>query len=222
MTPDERQLLTRFLQDLAQARAGQKDLEAASLIGQAINANPDAPYLLVQHAVMADQALHAAQGRIAELEAQQRNQGQGQGQAQSFLGGGTAVPQSPPQQGWAPAPQQPYPSQPAYAPPPYDARPGPFAMGGGLGSFLRSAGTTAAGVAGGELLFQGLSGLFGGHQGGLFGGGGYGMGGMMGGAPQETIVNNYYDDQGPQGDDGGSWDGGGDDGGGFDDGSGAY
>src|ERR1700756_6011391 len=110
MTPDERQLLTRFLQDLAQARAGQKDSEAASLIGQAINANPDAPYLLVQHAVMADQALHAAQGRIAELEAQQR----GQSQSQSFLGGGaTAVPQSPPQQAYAPAPQQPYPSQPA-------------------------------------------------------------------------------------------------------------
>ena len=29
--------------------------------------------------------------------------------------------------------------------------------GGGLGSFLRSAGTTAAGVAGGEMLFSGLS-----------------------------------------------------------------
>jgi hypothetical protein len=210
MTPDERQLLTRFLQDLSQASAGQKDPEAAGLIAQAVNTNPDAPYLLVQHTVMSDQALHAAQARIAELEAQQRNAGQGQ----SFFGGATAVPQSaPPQQSYAPPPQQPYPTQPGYAPPPYDARPGPFASGGGLGSFLRSAATTAAGVAGGEALFQGLSGLFGGPRGGgLFGGGGYGMGGpMMGGAPEETIVNNYYDD-GSRDDGGGGF---GDDDGGF-------
>ena len=201
MTPDERQLLTRFLQDLAQARAGQKDPEAASLIAQALNANPDAPYLLVQHTVMADQALHAAQARIAELEAQQAGQGR------SFLGGGAAVPQSPPQPGYAPPPQPPYPTQPAYAAPPWDARPGPFAAGGGLGSFLRSAGTTAAGVAGGELLFEGLSGLFGGRHGGLFGG--YGMGApMIGGAPEETIVNNYYEDGGQPADDIG-WDTGG-------------
>jgi hypothetical protein len=236
MTPDERQLLTRFLQDLSQARAGQKDQEAASLIAQAVNTNPDAPYLLVQHTVMADQALHAAQARIAELEAQQRNPGQGQSQG-SFFGGGTAVPQSPPPQqtsyvpppqpqaSYAPPPQQPYPSQPAYAPPPYEARPGPFASGGGLGSFLRSAGATAAGVAGGEALFAGLSGLFGGGQRGLFGGG-YGMGGapMMGGQPQETIVNNYYDDGGQPADDSGDYDDGGDygDGGSFDDDSGGY
>jgi hypothetical protein len=218
MTPDERQLLSRFLQDLAQARAGQKDPEAAGLIAQAVNANPDAPYLLVQHTVMADQALHAAQARIAELEPQQRNTGQ----SQSFLGGSaTAVPQSaPPQPSYAPPPQQPYPTQAGYAPPPYDARPGPFATGGGLGSFLRSAATTAAGVAGGEALFQGLSGLFGGHQGGgLFGGGAYGMGApMMGGAPEETIVNNYYDDSsrddggGDFGDDDSIFDGDGSDG----------
>jgi uncharacterized protein len=39
---------------------------------------------------------------------------------------------------------------------------GPFSGGGGLGSFLRSAGTVAAGVAGGDLLFNGISNLFGG------------------------------------------------------------
>ena len=44
------------------------------------------------------------------------------------------------------------------------------------GSFLRSAGTTAAGVAGGAFLFEGLSNIFGGgHHG--FGGGGFGGGG---------------------------------------------
>ena len=86
MTPEERQLLTRFLQDLAQARAGQKDQEAATLISQTINANPDAPYLLVQHTVMSDEALKAAQTRIGELEEQLANAGEGQ--PRSFLGGG--------------------------------------------------------------------------------------------------------------------------------------
>ncbi len=205
MTPEERELLTRFLNDLTQARAGPKDPEAASLISQAINSNPDAPYLLVQHTVISDEALRAAQARIAELEAQLANAGRGE--QRSFLGGGsfrqgqgsTAVP--PTGRG-----------QPDYGPGPqsgYAPAGGPFSSGGGLGSFLRSAGTTAAGVAGGEMLFQGLSGLFGGHR-GLFGGGGYGYGAPI----EETVVNNYYDDNGP-GDVGGGWD----DGGGYDDGS---
>ena len=87
------------------------------------------------------------------------------------------------------------PAQP-YAPPPPEERPGLFSGGGGLGSFLRSAGTTAAGVAGGELLFSGLSDLFGHRGGGMFGGGGQGF---MGG-PEEVVVNNYGDDD--RGDDG--------------------
>ena len=189
MTPEERQLLTRFLEDLGQARAGPKDPEAASLISQAINSNPDAPYLLVQHTILSDEALKAAQDRIAELEAQL-----GRGEPRSFLGAGwrggsTAVPPTGPgQPDYGPGPQ------PGYAP-----AGGPFSMGGGLGSFLRSAGTTAAGVAGGEMLFQGLSGLFGGHH-GMFGGGGYGYGAPV----EETVVNNYYDDSGS--DDSSGWD----------------
>ena len=206
MTPDERQLLTRFLQDLTQARAGPKDQEAASLISQTINSNPDAPYLLVQHTILSDEALKAAQTRIAELEAQMANAGDGQ--SRSFLGGwrpsqGQGGPTAVPPTGQA---------QPNYGPGPqlgYAPAGGPFSSGGGLGSFLRSAGTTAAGVAGGEMLFQGLSGLFGGHH-GFFGGGGYGYGAPV----EETVVNNYYDDSGDGGG-GGGWD----DGGGYDDGS---
>ena len=67
MTPDERTLLSTFLNDLAQARASGKDAEADNMIRQAFAANPDAAYLIVQHAILSDQALHAAQGRIAEL-----------------------------------------------------------------------------------------------------------------------------------------------------------
>jgi uncharacterized protein len=204
MTPDERNLLSRFLQDLSQARGGLKDAEASDMIERSLRSNPDAAYLLVQHALISDQALHAAQDRIAHLESQLRggqpfSQGGG-----SFLGGGP----------WASRPQ---PSQPSYDPGYVQAPPqrsggmlgGLFGGGqpvqpGGFGSFLRSAGTTAAGVAGGEFLFSGLSNLFGGGRGGF-------------GGPVENVTINEYGDGGDMGlggyDDGGFDDGGYDDGG---------
>lgn len=208
MTPEERNLLTGFLNDLAQARAGTKDAEAETLINRALAANPDAAYLLVQHTILSDQALHQAQDQIAQLKARLQGQ-QGPAQSASFLGGGgqnsgqsgygygqgpgsTAVP---PTGGGYGAPPPGY-GAAGYAPPP----PQPFSGGGGLGSFLRSAGTMAAGVAGGEMLFSGLSGLFGGGHGGGFGGGmGGGFGGMGGGGfggptVENVTVNNYGDD----------------------------
>jgi len=204
MTPDERTLLQRFLQDLVQTRGGAKDTEADTLINQALRTSPDAAYVLVQHAILSDQALQAAQEQIADLQDQLRNTAPPQ-QSSSFLGRPSP---------WAQAAQQPAPPQPSGY-----MGPGPFNSGGGLGSFLRSAGTTAAGVAGGALLFEGLSGLFGGHGGGFgggfggggFGGGGFGGGGFGGGAPVENITNNYYDDNDDR-DDGGN-----DQGGGWDD-----
>ena len=146
MTPDERTLLGNFLRDLDAARGVAKDPEASAAITQALQANPDAAYVLVQHAIVADQSLHAAQQRIAELEEQLREPAP----ATSFL------PQS--SGPWASVPQA------GYAPPPPQERPGFFSGGSGLGSFLRNAGTTAAGVAGGEMLFDGLSDLFGGRE----------------------------------------------------------
>jgi hypothetical protein len=176
MTPDERTLLSTFLNDLAQARASGKDAEADGMIRQAFAANPDAAYLIVQHAILSDQALHAAQARIADLEA-------GRG-GSSFLGArpqSTSVP----------------PSAPSYSPQPaYPPNASPFSSGGGLGSFLRSAGTMAAGVAAGDFLFEGLSGLFGGHRGFGFGGGpwgGGGFGGYGGGPAVENVTINEYD-----------------------------
>ncbi|EWM13723.1 DUF2076 family protein [Kutzneria sp. 744] len=38
-------------------------------------------------------------------------------------------------------------------------------QGGSGGGFLKTAAAAAAGVAGGALLFQGLNGMFGGHEG---------------------------------------------------------
>ena len=213
MTPQERDLLSRFLDDLSRSNPGQKDAEAQAAIDRALSSNPDGAYVLVQHAILSDQALIAAQARIAELENQAQG-ASGGSQDPSFLGAafGKAAPNPPgapattPQpavpptsapppsyaaqdQGWGG--QQPYPPQQQ----PWGAgAPGPFSGGGGIGNFLRSAGTTAAGVAGGAFLFEGLSGLFGGHHGGMgFGGGGMGFGG----APVENVtVNNYGDDGG--------------------------
>jgi hypothetical protein len=141
MTPDERTLLQRFLQDLVQTRGVAKDPVAAEMIDQALRASPDAGYVLVQHAIMSDQALHAAQDQIASLQ-QQAQAAAPAAQPTSFL---PSAPAS-----WSPPPAAQYVGS------------GPFSSGGGLGSFLRTAGTMAAGVAGGDLLFEGVSNLFGG------------------------------------------------------------
>jgi hypothetical protein len=184
MTPDERNLLTKFLNDLTQYQNVTKDPEAWSMVQQALSRNPDAAYLLVQHAIISDQALHAAQAHIVDLENQLRA-AQPQYQPRGgFLGGGLGSL-------FGGQPQQPQYQQPAYnqAPPPQQ---------GGFGSFLRQAGTMAAGVAAGDLLFSGIEGMFGGNRsGGLFGGGG-----------NETIINEYndYNDSGDFGGDDGGWD----------------
>jgi uncharacterized protein len=66
------------------------------------------------------------------------------------------------------------------------------------GSFLQSAMATAAGVAGGQLLFQGIESLIG-HNAGPFGPAleSRGYSGGMGGNTE--IVNNYYDSEPPTG-----------------------
>ena len=152
MTPDERNLLQHFLGDLEGARGPAKDADADGMVSEALRANPDAAYLLVQHAILADQALQAAQQQIEALQAQQQSQPPARGS--SFPGAGQP-----------PAPQG-YGQQEGYPPPggwndQQAPRPqSPLSQHSGLGSFLRSAGTVAAGMAGGEFLAQGLSNLF--------------------------------------------------------------
>ncbi|HUC09758.1 MAG TPA: DUF2076 domain-containing protein [Stellaceae bacterium] len=96
---------------------------------------------------------------------------------------------------------QPYPPQGGgYGPAPgagYGPASGGFMGGGGAGAgggFLRSAAATAAGVAGGALLFQGIESLFGRHE----------SAGILGSQAMtpglgETVVNNYYGDAGQAG-----------------------
>lgn len=188
MTPQEQQLLDDFLQRLVAAGSVFKDPQADALIQQRLASQPDALYLLVQRSLLQQQALDGAKAQIAQLQAQLASQ-QGGG---SFLGNQPsawgAVPPPMPQQ---PMPQQPMPQQAApgwrdrlfgTAP----AQPAPAAAP----SFLSQAATTAAGVAGGMFLFDGIESLLGGHHGG----------GFFGGGGQSTVVENitenntYYDD----------------------------
>lgn len=70
MTPDERNILQAFLADLTKPANVAKDPEAAQMIETAVRTHPDALYLLVQHAILSDQALHAAQAQIAAMQPQ--------------------------------------------------------------------------------------------------------------------------------------------------------
>src|SRR5271155_1565013 len=225
MEPQERELITTLLTRLQSASGQPKDPEADTLIRQAMTQMPDAPYYLVQTVLIQDLSLHNAQNRIAELERQLASLPAPQQQPTSFLGGllGRSQPQQAPPSGpWTRAPQAAPPqppqyAQPGYAPQPGYAQPAPAGglFGGGGNSFLRSAATTAAGVAGGALLFEGISSLFGhGYASGLGGLGGMGMGGMgMGGGISETVINNNYGGGDQGGGAGGDYGGGGSDGG---------
>jgi uncharacterized protein len=208
MTPDEQNLIGGLFNRLkeADASAGPKDREAADFIAQSVAALPSAPYLLVQTVLVQEHALANAQARIADLEKQlaaaKSAQPAGSG---SFLGGiadklgpwGRRGDQPAAQPAAAPAPApMAYPPQPMAPQPGYAAYASTAAMAPSAGGgFLRSALTTAAGVAGGALLFQGIESLLG-HNAGAFGPGlGGGIGGAGWGGGGTTInetVNNYY------------------------------
>jgi uncharacterized protein len=215
MTPQERDLITTLLQRLRDtARAGQpKDAEADALIRQVMREQPDAPYYLVQTVLIQDLSLHQAQNRIAELERQLEESSQKS--SGSFLGGlfGSREPAPPPAQSgpWGRGPQvAPSPPQTSGGYGRQDPQAGyqqqgnpqqGGMMGGGMmggGGFLRSAAATAAGIAGGALLFQGISSMFG-H--------GYAnsLGASMNPGLGESVSNNYSSDSS-----GGDYGGGGD------------
>lgn len=177
MTPQERELVTQLLARVREHAAEAKDPEAEALIRQAMAAQPDAPYFLAQTVLMQDMALQQAQERIRQLEAQAA---QAKPAPTSFLGRGS-VPSAGVWTQSAPA---------ATSPPPAAAWTqggAPFAAAPSTGSsFLHQAATTAAGIAGGALLFEGIRSLFGPHWGGGF------LGGMpMQPSISETVINNY-------------------------------
>lgn len=129
MNPDERKMLTGFLDRLERAPAAPEDPEAAALIRQALARDPGLAYRLVQTAIVHEQ------GWLRDLAA-------GPAQADGTI---------PPTERFA--------GQVPRVPPPSAAEAEARARTGGDPGFLGSAMRTALGVAGGMALFSGLQSL---------------------------------------------------------------
>ena len=195
MTPDERGLIQDLFDRMRGMGRIDKDLDAEALIHRAVNAHPDSLYIMVQTVLVQENALAQSEQRMRELEEQVERLSPRQPQAQasgggSFLGGlfgGSKAAEAPPRggsvpsYGAAPAGGSPWGNQGGgqaggyqqggYQPAPQPVQQAAPARSGG--GFLGSAMTTAAGVAGGMLAANAISGMMGGgnHGGGLFGGG---------------------------------------------------
>lgn len=195
-------MLQQLVDQVTRTPLNEKDPDAEALLRDGLARDPDALYKLAQIVLVQDISLHQAQARIQQLtaSAQQQPAPQQPARASSFLGnlfhrdtpapssqayGGT--PQYQPVSNTPPPPQYAAPQQPQYAQPQYAA---PSAGS----SFLRSAATTAAGVAAGALAFEGIESIFHGGFGGGYGYGGFGSPmGFGGGMPvEETVINNNY------------------------------
>lgn len=169
MSPQERQVLQDFLNQLVQVRGIVKDPEAEAMIARAVAQQPDAPYLLVQRALLLEQALNNAKEEIAALQNQLRGAPQASSSfldANAWGNSGAVRPASAAQP--APVYTAQYQMPPQAAP---SGGPG-FMRGGmgGMGGMLGNVAATAAGVAGGAFLFQGIENLLGHHGGhGLLG-----------------------------------------------------
>lgn len=159
MQNQERDLISGLFGRIQQFETQPRDPEAEALIASSVARQPAAPYLLIQTVLVQEQALKAAQERIAELEAKVSA---APAAATSFLANAPKVsPWGGPAGGTQAGGGQP--ARPAMVPStrsPLQAAVAPAAAPAG-GSFLRTAMATAAGVAGGALLFQGISSMMG-------------------------------------------------------------
>ena len=137
MTPHEKELLQKFLNELNHTSVQQKDSDAYTLITESAKKQPDALYLLVQRSMGLEMALQVAQKQMAELQ----SNSSAAKPASSFLSDNNA---------WG---RQ---AVPAGA----QARTGaqPSAWGSGM---LGAIATTAIGVVAGSMLYQGIQSMMG-------------------------------------------------------------
>lgn len=160
MNTQERRQLIQFLQQLIQAQVAQKDSEADTLIRDACGRQNDAAYLLVQRAMLLEQAMQTSEAQISSLQRElEQLRGQTRGNSSgSFLdpnawgSSPAARPLSIPQTQVSPSPQAPVATS--------TAAPAPSAWGSGM---LGNIATTAAGAVAGGFLFQGIGHLLGNH-----------------------------------------------------------
>jgi len=195
MTPQEQKLVEELLGRLKQAPAQLKDPDADRLIRRGVAETPDAPYLLVQTVLIQDMALSEAQRRVDELEKHlaESEAARAQSSRPSFLGSALARSSVTSPGPWGRAPQSAA-SAPQSASGSIQNAVGPTSFGGAAAAtmapsassgFLRAAAATALGVAGGQLLFQGIESMFG-HQTGML------SGQAVQPALSETVVSNFY------------------------------
>jgi uncharacterized protein len=183
MNSREHEVLENFLDQLIQVRGIKKVPQADAMIRGALERQPDAAYLLVQRSLILGQALEQAKARIAELEQSQQSSFLDSGPSGAFAPASqrAAAPERPPV-GYSGSPSQFSSSPPTGAP----MSPEP-SRGSGGGSFLGQAAATAAGVAGGAFLFEGLEHMLNNgaspldHASQSF-------------IPEDVTVNNYYAD----------------------------
>jgi hypothetical protein len=182
MNSEEQTLIDGLFSKLksAEAASAPRDAQAEARIKEHLSQQPAAPYymtqaILVQEAAVnqlnqqvkqRDEQIQELQAQLQQARAQAPAPAQSGGFLSSIFGGGAAQPQprpaSPPPAsgGWrdGPASPPPYSGAPQgnyAAPPPQQAPAAPIGSG-----FLGGALKTAAGVAGGVMLAEGISSLF--------------------------------------------------------------
>ncbi len=188
MNTQERDQLNQFLKQLAEVRLTEKDSEADTIIREITARQPDAAYLLVQRALLLEQALNTAKTQINDLQNQlQSSQNTSRG---GFLNND---PWAQPAGNSGPVPGAGNYQMPRYA---QQMQPQPqIGALGGASSFLGNVATTAAGVVAGSFLFQGIESLMGHHSASPWGHPSADSGEHL---TENTTINNYYGDEPPQ------------------------
>jgi uncharacterized protein len=180
MNPQEYEALRSLLSQLVEIHGVKKDPEADLLIREALALQPEATYLLVQRTLLLRAALDEARRRIAALSMPR------QGSTSDPFWGVTSPPEAIAAAAALTPPRLnsgvPLASSPAAT---ATASSAPGSSGAAVPSFLGQAAATAAGVAGGAFLFQGVEDLLG-HRGGE-------LSAHDAALPAEDVtINNYY------------------------------
>lgn len=183
MNQEERDLIQGLFDRLRDNANQGRDPEAERFIAEQIRYQPSAPYYMSQAIIVQEQAIQEQQSRIAELEERvrqleappQRSQGGFlANRTGGMFGRGEPPRPAPRQESAVPATSGPWgrtsmaqpPAQPSYQQPQsYGQPPAPEPARGGGGGFLKGALATAAGVAGGAILYDQMKGMFGGGSG---------------------------------------------------------
>lgn len=175
MSPEESHLLIALFDRVKTASDTPRDQEAETLIDSAVRDMPQAPYYLAQAVIVQEKGLEAAAAHIRQLEEKVHQLEAGNPDPHHVTQGGFLSSIFGSNEPQAAAPRNPAPrndiagqTQGPWGRSTASQQGGPwgtqssFASTGG--SFLQGALGTAAGVAGGMLLANSLSGIFGNHM----------------------------------------------------------